>query len=271
MMKFKIIILIAIMPFYIGVLSAQIPKKSPKKDDTTIIVFDESDRAKNNFHKSSDNIVKISPISFVFGYIPLEYERKISSNLSLQCVLGLAFQPISDNEFLKLVGPMNIYNDYFYDISDPLDIPDAYPRFGNDIGIYPSRSGNNIKNRSKTPSISFGLSSRIYFDNAGMKGQYIAPTLRYGRDNLEVNVMDGFPTQKESIQKTFFSVRYGYQSVLNKFILDSFVGFGIGSYILQRLDARYENLSRTNIVYGSRSFKSDIFLIEIGTRVGFSF
>lgn len=238
---------------------AQKPKK--KDPDVQVIDFGE-DQSKVEVESSYNGLIlKTSPISYVFGRQMLELEKEMSGSLSLQVGLGATFAPLwsNYNQLLTELNDQDGYcesNQWTYDECD--NYSDYSYRRGGGAGLLASAS------------------LRLFFDDDGYEGQYIAPVLRYSVNKFQVQQIEPNQSftfrdpnnwQDEHEKKFDLMVHYGAQELYPKLSAEWFIGAGLRFSNNLRQDLGYDEFGI--VQNGERMFKEKKFRLEAGIRIGF--
>lgn len=230
---------------------------------TRVIEFGSDSKDSDNEYKL--NIVKTSPVSFIFGKQPIEFERELTDYLSVQAGIGLTFPAVLSGTTGGLISYLidsagetqecnseQWTNDYCDDIFDP--------------SFRKTKLGFNLS-----------ISPRLWFSSDGIEGSYIAPVLRYityrsdaervieGQSQI-TRTPDSF--DKESTKNTDFVVHYGYQWLNDAITWEYFVGLGVRNQKRTRQDLGYEG---NRIQNGTITESDRSVLYDFGIRVGFRF
>ncbi len=223
---FKKILITLIIPFVYLINPVQGQTKKDIKDTTkTVIIFNSgTSSVPKKSYSEGNNIVKIDPLGFVFGKIPVSYERRISDLFSAQLSVGL-----TSKNYLREVwetGSMEpgqpgsvIYDDAhlpqnYVDQTDPLY---SFDHRKADLGYM------------------VNIQPRIYLSEEALEGSFFGlgfNLLRYnfstpGLTNTSSESMFTGPTQKEYENIKDVIVYYGYQRLYDRLSLEYSMGLGI--------------------------------------------
>lgn len=257
----KALLTVAFATFFILSSFAQEPidDKEDKNDDVEIITFgnDENDKESISYR---DMIIKTSPGSFIFGKLPFEVEKELNDFISIQGGLGLTFSSVTDSwgEALAELDGYDYCNSTQWN-SDYCDDPYDYSYRNGKIGYIAS------------------LSARLFWDQDGFEGAYIAPVVRYSTrrsdaqridesQGSEVRLMDSF--DEESDKNLDLVVHYGAQYLNETITWEYFVGLGIRRQTRLIQDLGYDN--NFDLRNGDlQEIKRNVIRYEVGLRVGF--
>ncbi len=240
-----------------------------EKDKTQVQIIDFGGDDASESKPSIGLIIKTDPLAFLTGKQMILAEKELSTLVSVEGGLGLTFRNF-------LLGSLN-------DGSDPYGNSSFY---GIESGTCESQTWNNSSfdacdafwtNEFRTfkigPRISASL--RLFFDNDGFEGLYIAPSFTFSRYNAEVQkVREGIEqavrnpndTFKEFENHTDFSVRFGQQILGDKLCYEYYAGIGLRQRIGERLDiGQDENGFFGNAIH---EINETNIILEFGLRVG---
>lgn len=234
----KIIILLIIVLFIQNLSYAQ------TNDDVLILKLDapsdeERPKKKNTSHlrKADKNIIKIGLLSFIYGEIPLYYERYIRDFFSIQIGVGVTTRSFySDLDYIVQFG-----RKYYYATSSNYGVynwtgPDEYdkPEFYHDYTYRKSAIG---------PY--FSVTPKFYFRNA-LAGIYLGPHFSYSTQYYKipnVNEQGDWSQEngifRESIKNKYVGLIFGGQMVGEKITLDMFLSAGYNFMQGRRQDIGY--------------------------------
>lgn len=240
-------------------------KRKKKETDIEIIRFDDEEikprKGSKNKAGKFGTILKTSPITFVFGHQSLELEREISDLISLQLGIGANFKPVWAGFEGELLDAIYENGSFCQSENWYSDVCDSY---------YDSEF------RNWKGGIRLTGMVRLFFDNEGFEGSYIAPVIRYSTRNYQVQrVQEGVnflerlsdSWEKESTRDLDIVVHYGYQTLYEKLTVDWFSGLGARLRHSRRLDVGADISGN----YGNaiREFDQSLLRFELGVRIGF--
>jgi hypothetical protein len=243
-------------------LSSNTFAQNQKNKNTSVEIIDFGNREKKQSVKSDHPmIIKTSPISPIFGKAILEVEREITDYLSLQVGVGLKFKPLVERNLISIL-----------DESEESNLYCESPLWENDI----CDDFNDSSIRKASPGIILSVSPRFFFESDGFEGSYIAPLIRYSRENLNAQSisenrgsivrLSDFDVN-ESISNIDFIVHYGLQILYPKLSLEYFVGVGARKENIVRQDLGVDNAGFNR--NGTSKINSTSLLLEGGIRIGF--
>ena len=181
---------------------------------------------KKTKRSSEKNIVKIAPLSFISGYIPLYFEREITPFFSLQLGAG-----ITTRNYLKEWANN-------FDFSDNENVKNTWSTPGNE-GNDNYYSSNDFKNRQSALGYYFSIQPRIYFENEGMDGSFIGISydrFRYNSSSYKIINgsfgTDGNPVFSSSTFKEYENVSdvsaiFGTQSLYDHIAIEYSAGIAL--------------------------------------------
>ncbi|MGR6088857.1 MAG: hypothetical protein ACU4F9_11820 [Arcticibacter sp.] len=238
------------------------------KSKTTVIYFgDGSSTAEENSNKKYDaSAVKLGIFSLVSGLYGLNYEREFSDLLSLEVGAGLTGRNwvygIASGE--DGFGGKPQKSEYFDENLDEFDNDYDYTARECKVGFF----------LTATPKFYFA-------DEDGMDGSYLGFNIQYRRYNYtaygEVSATDltDITSSENDVDEfenqTILALRWGYQNMNDKTIIDYFVGIGARNYKGERRDIGRVD-SPVNSIYTiapePRSTKGTKFFFEVGMNIG---
>ena len=251
----KILLTLAFTSFFIISSFAQ----EPQDDDVEVITFGNDEKTDKDY-KYKDMIIKTSPTAFIFGKMPFEIEKEVTDFLSVQAGLGLTFSSVTDAWGEALAELDN----YDYCTSTQWD---------ND---YCDNPYDNSYRNGKTGFMA-SLSARLFWDQDGFDGGYIAPVVRYSTRRSNAQMIDESQRSEERLMDSFdeendknldLVVHYGAQYLNETITWEYFVGLGVRRQTRLLQDLGYDN--NFNLRNGGlQEIKRNQILYEIGLRVGF--
>ncbi len=216
---------------------------------------------------SETNIIKIAPVSFLSGYIPVYYERELTDYLSIQLGAG-----ITGRNYLK--GWVNNF-----EFNDGSNAVTTYkdPRLNGAENFY---SENDYTNRTTSIGTYFSIQPRIYFASEGLGGAFIGFSLdKYNYKSSSDRIiagsfdMNGRPIfsneQFSEYEKlTEFAAQFGSQTLYDRISVEYTTGFA-----LRKRDAlKYAFANSGNgYIEGSSSLKETKPAFTIGIKIGYHF
>lgn len=158
---------------------------------------------------AAEQIVKISPLSFIAGFIPVYYERSINETFSVQVGAG-----ITSTNYIKDVLRY-AKDDENGDIS-------STKYNGGSAGTSYTNLNNTETYRNRKTGLGYyvSLEPRVYFSSEGLEGSFMGLSLSNARYNISSKKVTTGPTL--SGEPTFTNNTYNG----NETITDLFVNFG---------------------------------------------
>jgi hypothetical protein len=195
------------------------------------VYFKRDDSKKSSAKKKGStelNIVKISPLSFISGFIPVYYERSINETFSGQIGIG-----ITTTNYIK--DAIRYAQD-----GNNTDVVKTEWIGGNPNTTYTNENNfDTYKNRKSTLGYYVSLEPRVYFDSEGLSGTFMGLSFsktRYNSTSKKVNTTStiassGSPTFTSDLFKgnetfTDVFVNFGSQNLYDKISLE--YSFGVG-------------------------------------------
>ncbi len=238
------------------------------KSKTTVIYFgDGSSTAEENSNKKYDaSAVKLGVFSLVSGLYGFSYEREFSDLFALEAGAGLTgrnwvYGLLSGEDGLSSKPQKS---EYFTENLDVFDNDYQYTARECKVGFF----------LTATPKFYFA-------DEDGMDGSYLGFNLQYRRYNYTAygevstddatDIISSDKDIKEFENQTILALRWGYQSMNDKTIIDYFVGVGARNFKGERRDigsVETPNGSVYTIAPEPRSTKGTKFFFEVGMNIG---
>lgn len=225
---------------------------------------------KNKSGSAEKNIVKLSPLSFISGQIPVFFEREINSFFSIQGGLGIT----THNYWEELIDKANDGSTTEFQ-SITWDDGSTNNTYEN---LTPSGYSNYRKSKMGT---FFSLEPRIYFESEGMDGSYISLTYRNMAYKTAANKIDasgGFSSDPVYLNTTFAEskkmsdilVSFGYQTLYDRISLEYSTGIGLRHLSGEQYVYGY-NYNTSKYVEGVGTIDKTKIAFNISLRVGYHF
>lgn len=260
MNKLKLIFVFAISFILLseGIAQKKRVKKKEQTEKSTVIVFDDEEQTKEEVERTKSYInIKTNPMSFLFGYQMIEAEKQITDYLSVQVGAGVTFKDLSKtiDDFDEIIDQEDVYS------------PES-PNWNTDVTDYYYADNT----RKSKLGFCFTLSPRFFYASDGFEGGYIAPTFTYKRYNFNAaDFVDRAYTtdfiDPENLNYTDFTVRYGYNTLFETMMTESFVGVGYRTNSSHRQDIGYNAGGLIGKTFQDFSYSG--IRLELGIRVGF--
>ena len=221
---------------------------------------------KKTKHSSEQNIIKIAPLAFISGYVPLYYEREINPFLSLQVGAGITTRNYLNEwannlEFSKNVTAKNTWtvpgnegNENYYD-------------------------GNNFDNRTASTGYYFSFQPRIFFENEGLDGAFIGISYdRFRYNSSSFKIVNGASGQdgplfsneqfKEYENISDISAVFGTQALYDHIAVEYSVGLALRN-VKGRQYAYTIDRNTSEFTDGYSDTKKTTPAISISIKVGY--
>lgn len=238
--------------------------------DIDVITFEKGSRSSSYKTRSSTEsylVIKSNAFSFIFGKQYLETELKLADYLAIEGGIGVTFMPP--------IGGLG-YTGIFIPLTDKNFCTSPNFSDSNNYCDYDSYSDYSIRKSSLGPLLSTSL--KFYTQNDALDGGYLALNVRYTRRNLSVlKIIQQYEFERsktdyatEKINTFDYSVRLGYQNIINPMTTEIFIGIGIRSVYANRLDIGFDE-SVSAYANKFQSFSDQSLFLEGGLKIGFSF
>lgn len=241
----------------------------PKQRDSSIIIFSESPRSTKSlkkYHSDENNVIKISPLGFLKGCIPIYYERRISDLFTIQAGVGITTR--------------NYIRGLLYNAQDNDNTSNGSTEYTwkNNVGSQDYTDEDELYNFDyRKPRLGYfvSLQPRLYFDSEAPDGSFMALSLEHYQYNFKSLAItsDGTNTRGKNWVNEYeklndVMVLFGYQSVYDHVTLEYTSGIGIRNIKGQKYAVGTNYSSYTD---GWADYKKTSLNFELGLKVGFHF
>jgi len=247
--------------FIVSSLQAQ---TTTKKDSSTVIIFNSGALPGGKKHRGSseNNIIKIEPLGFLFGKVPLSYERKITDLLSIQVSAGVTTKNYLSSLFTEALSDPDTRDDDNLIFKDA-NFPDGF--------VDQSESLHNFENRKAAVGYMFSVQPRVHFEDDGLEGSFLALSADFYKYNYTIPglVQNGGEYKATGTTKNEYEkirdvmVLFGYEQLYDHLTLGYTIGAGLRSVNGVKYVAGQSNIG----FYESES----VYTKKTGVAVGFSF
>ena len=244
--------------------------KETKQRDSSIIIFSESPRStkiSKKYSSGENNVIKISPLGFLKGCLPLSYERRISDLFTIQAGVG--------------VTTRNYIRGLLYDAQNNDNSSN-----GSTVYTWKNNTGNqdisdedelyNFDYRKPRLGYFVSLQPRLYFDSEAPDGSFLGVSFDHYQYNFKSPAIIGDGTNKrgnnwvnEYEKLNDIMVIFGYQVVYDHITLETTSGIGIRNIKGQKY-AVGNNYSGA-YTDGWADYKKTSLNFELGLKVGYHF
>lgn len=226
--------------------------------------------AKKNKHSAELNIIKISPLSFLSGFVPVYYERELNSFLSIQVGAGITTR--------------NYVKGWFNNVGDEDNFNQGETQWA-----APGNEGNsnqldpyNYTNRKPVIGFCFSVQPRIYFESEGMDGSFIGISYDYyhyannqklivpGPGNGNGSPMFSSSTFKEYEKFSDISAYFGTQTLYDRIALEYSLGVGLRNIKAQQY-AYTTDFATGDYIDGIMNTKKTKLAFNLAIKVGYHF
>lgn len=222
------------------------------------------------------NIVKISPLSTFFGYVPIYYEKAISRSFSVQIGVGITKKNnIGDAIYTAVDEPENTSISSTYPLTKIVwnePINSTTPDYRNNYAAY------GTKNRTTKSGFMFSIEPRYYFLQEGLNGPYIGFNYCKKRYNyISKTIETGFTnnvftndggTFSEYDKITDYSLSLGGQSTYYRFSLEYGGAIGVKSIRGRRYAITQY---RGEFIDGSGILSFEKLAYDLSIKLGYNF
>lgn len=241
-----------------------------KQRDSSIIIFSESPRSGKSAKKHNtgeNNVIKIAPLGFLKGSIPVFYERRIADFFTIQAGVGA-----TTRNYIR--GALHNALDDDNGSKDNLE----YTWNGGYTGEYYSAEDGlyDFTYRTAKTGYMFSLQPRIYFDSDAPDGSFLAVSYDSYKYNFESKKLKGDGssdrgknTVKEYEKLNDIMVLFGYQALHDRITVEYTTGIGIRNIKGEKYAITTDNNSK--YIDGMATYKRNTLNFELSIKVGFHF
>ncbi|HEY8897912.1 MAG TPA: hypothetical protein VIM79_23970 [Niastella sp.] len=245
--------------------------KETKQRDSSIIIFSESPRpgkkGSKKYVSDDNNVIKIAPLGFLKGVLPVYYEKKFSDLFTLQGGVG-----VTTRNYIRGL----VYNALDNDNTDKSSATYTWNTtssgefYGADEDLF------NFDYRKATPGYFISLQPRLYFENEAPEGTFIALSLDHYDYRFQSQMLKGDGTSARS-DKTIreyekmndLMVIFGWQVLYDRLSLEYTNGIGVRNIKGEKYASAYDGYGK--YVDGMANYKKTTINIELSLKVGFHF
>jgi hypothetical protein len=192
-----------------------------------VIYFSKDSSASKPVKKNrseEQNIIKVAPLAFLSGSIPVYFEREINHFFSIQAGAGITTRNylrewVNNLEFNKPEYSKTTWN--------------GTTSYGENMN-----SMNDFANRKSSIGYSFSIQPRIYFESEGMNGSFIALSydrLRYNFSSQKIETGPSVSGEPEFTSEYFkehenisdIAVSFGSQTLYDRISVEYAIGMAL--------------------------------------------
>ena len=245
--------------------------KESKQRDSSIIIFSETPRpgkkGSKKYVPEDNNVIKIAPLGFLKGCLPVYYEKKLSDLFTLQAgvgvttrnyVRGLVYNALDNDNTDKSSA------DYTWNTTSSGEL------YGADDELY------NFDYRKAKPGYFISLQPRLYFENEAPEGTFIALSIDHYDYRFQSQMLKGDGTSarsdktiKEYEKMNDLMVIFGWQVLYDRLSLEYTNGIGVRNIKGQKYATAYDGYGK--YVDGMADYKKTTINLEFSIKVGFHF
>jgi hypothetical protein len=244
--------------------------REPKQRDSSIIIFSESPRpGKKSINSISGdgNIIKISPLAFLNGYIPVYYERRIADFFTIQAGVGVTTRNYIRGLLYNALDQDNASNQnikYTWNTSTSGEI------YGAEDGLY------DYEYRKTKPGYYVSLQPRIYIESDAPEGYFFGISLDHYQYNFQSQGLSGNgsntrgnKTIDEYEKMNDIMVIFGGQSLFDRITLEYTSGIGVRKIKGEKYAVAMDGNGK--YVEGMANYKKTTLNLEATIKIGFHF
>ena len=140
--------------------NSQTKKDTSETSSSTVIIFN-SGPGRTKTGSGENNIIKVAPLGFISGKIPVSYERRITDLLSIQLTGGLTSKNYTNAWWFNTIDDIEERELKFENFPLPDNVDDQTdPTF-------------DYTNRKAVLGYMFSFQPRLYFENEGLEDSFI--------------------------------------------------------------------------------------------------
>ena len=259
--------------FFLLIISASTfaqKDKEPKQRDSSIIIFSESPRPTKSSKKytaGDNNVIKIAPLGFLKGCLPVYYERRIADFFTIQAgvgvttrnyIRGLVYDALDNDNTDK----SNIQ--YSWNTSNTSDI------YGGEDDLF------NYNYRKAKPGYFVSLQPRLYFESEAPEGSFLALSFDHYQYNSQSQALAGNDynvrgnkTIDEYEKMNDLMVVFGSQVLYDRISLEYTSGIGVRNIKGEKYAVAMDGYGKA--VGGMANYKKTTLNLELSIKVGFHF
>ncbi len=197
-------------------------KTSSTDTSKTVIIFNSGSPSAKKTYSAGNQIVKIDPLGFIFGKIPVSYERRLSDLFSVQLSAGLTSKNYLRSFWQNEEAEFN--DDYS---SNNPNMPAGYTDQTDPLYNYDHRKAD--------LGYTVSIQPRVYLNEEALEGSFFGLGLSMSRYNFStpglVPTTSGLeftgPTKKEYEKIKDITVYFGWQRLYDRISLEYSTGLGI--------------------------------------------
>ncbi len=241
-----------------------------KQRDTSIIIFSESPRQGKSAKKhiaGDNNIIKIAPLGFIKGSVPIYYERRIADFFSIQAGVGVTTRNYIRGLTHNALGTNDENNDHLDYIWKDGYTGDNYT---DEDELF------DFTYRTAKPGYMISLQPRIYFTSDAPDGGFLAVSFDSYKYNFESQTLTGDGTSnrgkntiKEYEKLNDIMVLFGAQWLYDRITVEYTTGIGLRNIKGEKYATAYDNNGK--YIDGLATYKKSTLNFELSIKVGFHF
>lgn len=241
-----------------------------KQRDSSIIIFSETPRegkSAKKHHAGENNIIKIAPLGFLKGSIPIYYERRIADFFTIQAGVGVTTRNYIRGLMVNSLGSQDESDnnsDYTWSGGYTGD------NYGADDGLF------DFTYRTAKPGYMISLQPRIYFDSEAPDGGFLAVSFDSYKYNFESQMLkgDGSSNRSKNTMKEYeklndIMVLFGAQAVHDRITVEYTAGIGVRNIKGEKYATAMDGNGK--YIDGIANYKKTTLNVELSIKVGFHF
>jgi hypothetical protein len=242
-------------------------KRDPNQRDSSIIIFSETPRSaktSKKLHSGENNVIKIAPLGFLKGSIPIFYERRVNDFFTIQAGAGVTTRNYIRGVWANALDNEGSGNKYVYTWKD------GGKDYSDEDEIY------GFEYRTAKTGYSFSLQPRVYFESEAPDGSFLGLSFDSYRYNFQSMALvgDGSSTRGTKTVDEYeklndIMVLFGYQNIYDRLSLEYTTGIGIRNIKGEKYAVAMNNNGQ--YVDGLANYKKTTVNFEFSIKVGYHF
>jgi len=265
MVKKALLFIILSLPV-VNIINAQ-TKETVKDSAATVVIFNSGIPGNVKIKKPKvAMILKISPLGFIIGRIPLTFEKKISDRFSIQVSAGLTSKNYFRSKWRETLRPLDDDEEDYKSLALPKGVFDvADPRY-------------NYDHRKESIGYMYSIQPRLYLSSIGLHGSFVGLSTDIYRFNYTIpglskqgdDLFHTGETRNEYENVRDMMAHCGYQEKFDHFSIEGSAKIGYRTSNGVKYVAG-EDLGTGQFYEGENKYTRNDLSFGIGFKVGYNF
>ncbi len=224
---------------------------------------------KKKQHSAELNIIKISPLSFISGFIPVYYERELTPFFSIQVGAG-----VTTRNYMR--GWINTLDE-----GEEAKGTTTWNAPGNE-GNYNQSNPFEFSNRKANIGYCFSIQPRIFFESEGLEGSFLGISYDYYHYSTSAKKIatgpgniNGEPVFTNKMFKEYekfadISAYFGSQTLYDRIALEYSIGLGLRN-VKSKHYAYTTDYNSGEYIDGELNNKQTKLAFNLAIKVGYHF